>query len=124
MIDWSFPSNPTFAVKLIKEICTRYSCLDINTFKIIDGIDYTKSLYSKPSDLLFGGGILSDICLDRIKIKPVGISVLTKKNDLIEIYFDKFEGYLIVTEYETREYKTIRNLENQLEWAIRIIYFN
>ncbi len=122
MIQFAIPTNPAFALKLIKDLCVKEPTLDIQSFNVIEGIDYSNSFFSKPSDLLFGGGILGAIVSNKIKSKPICVEIYTKTDDLIEIYFDTFEGYYIVTDYESREYKTIEDLEKQLCQAIKTIY--
>jgi len=78
MIEFSIPSDSIFALNLIKEICTENSCLNISTFKVINGIDYNNSFYSKPLDLLFGGGILGAISLNRIKSNQFVLKFIQK----------------------------------------------
>lgn len=112
-VDFLIPKNHQHAINAIKEICSKIDYFKIDSIIVNYGIDYSKSLCSKPSDLLHFG-IIGAIMHKQIKTKPTSITVETIYNDYIDIYFDQFEGYVIVTKDDIYEYRTLGELENQL----------
>ena len=112
-VDFSIPSNPYQTVKIIKDICSKFNCLQMNTFVVNYGFDYSQSIYSKPSDL-FHFSLIGAIMANHIKTKPTHISVLTTDCQMIEIHFDQYEGFGIETTDYWIEFKTISEFEKKL----------
>jgi hypothetical protein len=119
-IDFSIPSNPYQTVKIIKDICSKSNCLQMNTFVVNYGFDYSQSICSKPSDF-FHIGLIGAIMLNHIKTKPTHISVLTIDYQMIDIYFDQYEGFGIETTDYWIEFKTISEFEKKLNHVLMYI---